>query len=45
MGTDEKAALKAVSNHMDEAHPEMQNEVRELLDEMEEAEKNGGSSA
>lgn len=35
MGVDTKAALQAVSDHMDKAHPEMQNEVKELLDEME----------
>ena len=40
IGVDSKAAFKAVSDHMDKAHPEMQNEIREEMED--EGFDNGG---
>ena len=41
MGVDAEGALQVVSAHMDKAHPEMQNEIRE---EMEDEGFNDGGS-
>lgn len=43
MGVDVLDALKAVSKHVDDAHPEMQNEVKDEVEELEERLNNGGT--